>query len=211
MPAQEPASKHEDIAPVVLPDGPEPTQVEIQYLATEELTPLDDPASAVTALPDQLASEDWARAFDALLTLRRLAVHHADVAGCVSTTGCCDGGAVPGQGRCDDNSHPHARRSSMESWLAPVIRLVWSPRSQLSKAALLCARDLAAILGAAPSHLDGGGLEDPSTSLLHQILLKATSTDKKFVVKEAEATLGALARGLPLEQVWTCTQWGWDD
>lgn len=43
-----------------------------------ELTPLDDPAAALAALPAGLDSADWVEVLRSLLVLRQLTVHHAD-------------------------------------------------------------------------------------------------------------------------------------
>ena len=44
--------------------------------------------------------------------------------------------------------------------------------------------------------LNVGGMEKPANSLLSQLLLKASSNDKKFVIDEAKAALRAMSSNL---------------
>lgn len=46
-------------------------------------------------------------------------------------------------------------------------------------------------------YLNKGGVSKPAASLLHQLLLKASSNDKRFVVDEAKNTLSAMAASIP--------------
>lgn len=45
---------------------------------------------------------------------------------------------------------------------------------------------------------DAGGLAKPMTSMLAQVLLKASSNDKKFVIEEAQKTLQVWSASLAL-------------
>lgn len=61
-----------------LPDGPEPVQVEVEYVASADLAPLDDPAASAAGLEAGLGAADWLEAVRALNVLRQLVVHHPD-------------------------------------------------------------------------------------------------------------------------------------
>nr|KAE8948859.1 hypothetical protein PF009_g1569 [Phytophthora fragariae] len=52
---------------------------EPRYLETHEVTPLINPKQDLSKMLTQLRSEDWEANFDALSTVRRLAMHHASI------------------------------------------------------------------------------------------------------------------------------------
>lgn len=153
-----------------LPDGPEPVVIEIEYTPTEDLQPIDgDVATALSEALQGIASPEWAEACTALTVLRRAATHHA--AACTP--------ALP-------QAVPH------------VIKAAKSLRSTLSKTAIMTLRDL--YLTCAEEMLpltDIGGPAQPLTSALAQLLLKAASNDKKFVIEEAQRTIITMAENLP--------------
>ena len=68
--------------------------------------------------------------------------------------------------------------------------------------AILCCTDFFRILrdGILP-YLDMGGPQQPQSSLLLQLLLKASSNDKRFVVEEAQRALQVLAESLDPSQL----------
>ncbi|KAK9827931.1 hypothetical protein WJX74_009933 [Apatococcus lobatus] len=151
-----------------LPDGPEPAAQDTEYLDSNELQPLSSPATAAeTALCD-LGSSEWMVKIRGLNTLRQLAVHHkADAA------------------------------SSLSSSLPLVTDGVKSLRSSVCKTAILCSTDYFRSLrdGILP-YVDIGGSQQPQSSLLLQLLLKASSNDKRFVVEEAQRALHVLTESL---------------
>lgn len=153
-----------------LPDGPEPTVIEIEYPATEDLQPVDgDIAAALGEALSGMASSDWVATCGALLMLRRLVRHNS--AECVE---------------------------SLPAAVPLVVKSIRNLRSALSKTAIMTARDL--FLSSAPAMLplcDVGGASQPMNSLLAQLLLKAASNDKKFVIEEAQRALSTMADALP--------------
>ena len=65
------------------------------------------------------------------------------------------------------------------------------------QAAIMCAGDLTAAHGARMLPLlDTGGMTQPGKSLLAQLLLKAGSNDKKFVIEEAQHALDTIASSM---------------
>ncbi|CAG9459977.1 unnamed protein product [Pedinophyceae sp. YPF-701] len=151
-----------------LPSGPEPQQYDIQYTPRSALQPLESPREAAAGVAAQLAALQWHTAFEALHTARRLVAHH---------------------------------RAEVQDRVPELLRLVLkslrSPRSQLCKAAVMCAGDFFdAFEDEVAGEVDKGGVARPAESIVHQLLIKATSNDKKFVSEEAKAALAELARTL---------------
>ena len=68
--------------------------------------------------------------------------------------------------------------------------------------AILCCADFFKSLrdGILP-YLDSGGAQKPQNSLLLQLLLKASSNDKRFVVEEAQQALQVLAESVNPEEL----------
>lgn len=157
-----------------LPDGPEPVLVEVEYPETEDLVPVD--GNVELHLDDcicNLASAEWMTACSALLMFRRLIRYNTSE--CVSKL---------------DVVVPH------------VLKAMRSLRSALAKTAIMTVRDL--YLSASSemvNHTDGGGLLKPNESVLAQLLLKAASNDKKFVIEEAERSLSTMSEMLPPAQL----------
>jgi hypothetical protein len=153
-----------------LPDGPEPVVIEIEYPATEELTPIEGDTAA--ALAEALAgaqATEWAAACAALVTLRRLAVHHPAVAG-----------------------------PALPEAMPLVVKAARSLRSALCKTAIMTLRDFYLACPAAMLPLtDVGGPAVPVNSALAQLLLKVASNDKKFVIEEAQRALVTATDVLP--------------
>lgn len=148
-----------------LPSGEEPrVDIEVAYPARSELLPLAADADVSTALRSSLegcSSRDWAENVQALGQLRRVLAHHAaDV------------------------------KLQLQPIVTAVLGHVRSLRSAVSKTAILAAADLLISFGDEMGPLmDVGALERPASSLLHQLLLKASSNEKRFVVDAASDTL----------------------
>jgi len=157
-----------------LPDGPEPVVIGVEYPSTEELQPID--SNFGTDIPTILAetlikmdSPAWVEAISALTMFRRLIVHH--------TADC-----LP------ELSHAVPR----------VVKALRSLRSALSKTAILTLRDMYLYCAEAMLPLtDLGGATTPMNSALAQLLLKAASNDKKFVIEEAQRALVTMSEMLP--------------
>lgn len=61
----------------------------------------------------------------------------------------------------------------------------------------MCVADLFAIFGnAMVAHMDTGSLSRPANSLLLQLLLKASSNDKRFVIEEVQLSLTTMAKSV---------------
>ena len=154
-----------------LPDGPEPVVIEIEYPATEELQPITD-SDISTCLAETLTkmeSTDWVENINALTMYRRLVVHHTEI--CLVELPL----AVP-----------------------RVVKALRNLRSALSKTAILTLRDM--YISCAEAMLpvtDLGGATTPMNSALAQLLLKAASNDKKFVIEEAQRALINMSERLP--------------
>ena len=159
-----------------LPDGVEPTVIEIAYPTREELAPVDGDddvvAACFTATIAGLDSPDWVQVINALTMLRRLAVHHTGIA-CTA--------------------------AHLADVVPRVVNAARNLRSALSKTAIMALRDL--YLSCSGEELvpltDIGGSTKPIGSVLAQLLLKAASNDKKFVIQEAQSTLVTMAEMLP--------------
>lgn len=152
-----------------LPAGEEPSvKVDVEYINTEDLQPLANPKEATTELMDQLVSKDWVVMCKSLNVTRQLAVHHTE-----------------------------DLRPMLEKTVPAVVKLVRNPRSSVCKTAIMCSSDLFNTFkdGMLPL-MDIGGPTKPAGSLLSQLLLKASSNDKQFVVEEARSTLTAVADNL---------------
>lgn len=61
-----------------LPDGPEPAQIDVEYLPRDELQALDKPVEAISACQAGLQAADWVDTVKGLNLLRQLAVHHQE-------------------------------------------------------------------------------------------------------------------------------------
>jgi len=151
-----------------LPDGPEPVVVEIEYPTRQELPPFEteeEVNEAVVGMTAGLAQDDWVKTCGALTLLRRLATH-------CSSSG-KEGGVV-----------------DLTEVLPPLLKAVRSLRSSLCKTAILTVADMYAAYGDKMLPVtDVGGPAKPLGSMLAQLLTKAASNEKKFVVDEAIKTL----------------------
>jgi hypothetical protein len=153
-----------------LPDGPEPVIVDVEYPETEDLLAVEgNVESHLDKCINDLAAADWMTVCSGLLIFRRLIRYNTSV--CAPKLGA----AVP-----------------------HVVKAVRSLRSALAKTAIMTVRDLYL---AAPSEMlhytDVGGPSKPNDSILAQVLLKAASNDKKFVIEEAERSLSTMSDMLP--------------
>lgn len=153
-----------------LPDGPEPVVVEIEYPARDDLVSFETEEEVNEAVLDMtagLAQDDWVKTCGALTLLRRLATH------CSSGSGSEEGGVV-----------------DLTEVLPPLLKAVRSLRSSLCKTAILTVADMyAAYRDEMLPVTDIGGATKPLGSMLAQLLTKAASNEKKFVVDEAIKTL----------------------
>ena len=52
--------------------------VEVEYVASADLAPLDDSAGAAASLTEDLGTADWVAAIKALNVLRQVVVHHPE-------------------------------------------------------------------------------------------------------------------------------------
>eukprot|EP00873_Tetraselmis_striata_P012248 jgi/Tetstr1/432512/TSEL_021886.t1 len=156
--------------PPVLPSGPEPVAVDVEYVERGDLAPPGgDPGAAADAAVAGLASPSWPDVVTALNALRAVAVHA-----------------------------PAALAPRLPAALPALLKCVKSLRSSVCKTALLAVGDLLASLsGPLLPMLDGDGPSKPGSSLLCQLLLKAASNDKRFVVEEAARCLAGAAECLP--------------
>ena len=150
---------------LVLPSGPEPVVVEVEYLdRSQVLAVSDDLQVAVDATMEGLQSKDWTEGISALNKLRQLSIHHTSTI-----------------------------EPRIQEIVPLVLKHVKSLRSSVCKTALLCLSDLFCDLGnSLLPFLDVGGVAQPASSLLGQLLLKASSNDKRFVIDEAERCLREL-------------------
>lgn len=158
-----------EAVPPGLPSGVEPSkEVDCEYVGTADLKPLDDPAGVLQGVFDRLGSKNWVDQFKSLNAARQLIVHH---------TSLC--------------------RPELERLMAAVLKLVKSPRSSISKTAVMCCRDLFESFGdEVLPWIDVGGPTKPANSMVSQLLLKAGSNDKQFVVEEVQQSLTAMAKSL---------------
>lgn len=149
-----------------LPTGQEPAVVEITYPLIEDMVALRHPEEVeemVRQVSCDLQSPEWARVCSGMHGLRRLAAYHpVECQGLVGTA------------------------------LPSIVRGIKSPRSALSKSAIMASRDLFMCLPETMGPHVSCDCVDPG-NLLTQLLLKAASLDKKFVVEEAVKSLEQMA------------------
>lgn len=162
-------SQLQDVEPenaLHLPTGVE-RKVDMEYINTENLVPLEDPKKAAEELLSELASKDWVAQCHALNLTRQLAVHHKE--------------------EC---------QPMLDKIVSAVVKLIKSPRSSVCKTSLMCCTDLfAAFKDDLLDLMDVGGASRPASSLLCQLFLRAAN-DKQFVIEEAQRTLAAVAVNL---------------
>lgn len=158
-----------------LPDGPEPVVIEIEYPPTEDLQPIgsdfgtDMPTTILAETLIRMDSSEWVEAISALTMYRRLIVH---------TTADC--------------------LADLTQAVPRVVKALRSLRSALSKTAILTLKDMYLYCAEAMLPLtDLGGPTTPMNSALAQLLLKAASNDKKFVIEEAQRALVTMSEMLP--------------
>ncbi|KAG7672180.1 hypothetical protein Ndes2526B_g06836 [Nannochloris sp. 'desiccata'] len=157
-----------------LPDGPEPVVIEIEYPSTEDLQPIDsnfgtDISTLLAETLTKMDSPEWVETISALTMFRRLVVHH--------TADCLE---------------------ELPQAMPRVVKALRSLRSALSKTAILTLRDMYLYYAEAMFPLtDLGGATTPMNSALAQLLLKAASNDKKFVIEEAQRALVTMSETSP--------------
>lgn len=156
-----------------LPSGPEPAAVEVTYLERSQVASAEGPEKPVEVLLEGclacgLPSKEWTESVAALNQLRQFSVHHSSIL-----------------------------QPRLDQAMPLVLKHIKSLRSSVCKTALLCLSDLFVDFGdRLIPLLDVGGMERPATSMLCQLLLKASSNDKKFVIEEAERCLGGMCKHL---------------
>lgn len=169
-----------------LPTGPEPprdpSQIVDLYPSRADFTPVpaDQLAAVSTSITENIASTNWTTQVAAMNELRRLAVHHGDVLDGLLLT---------------ETTQTASRTSVIITAIAKAIK---SPRSNVSKSAILTVRDLFELAPARMGEVIGKDPVDATSSsglsLLSVLLTKAASNDKKFVVDEAVGALEVMCR-----------------
>lgn len=147
-----------------LPTGQEPAVVDIAYPLIEEMNALSDPdeiEAMVRQVESEVQSSEWTIVCSGMNGLRRLAAYH-----------------------------PAECHKLVAVALTSIIRGIKSPRSALSKSAIITTRDLFMCL---PDTMAPYVESVDPGSLLTQLLLKAASLDKRFVVEEAVKSLEQMA------------------
>lgn len=147
-----------------LPTGQEPVVVEITYPLIEEMSAFSHPDEVedmVRQVESEVQSSEWTIVCSGMNGLRRLAAYHP--------------------GECHE---------LVGVALPSIVRGIKSPRSALSKSAIITSRDLFMCL---PETMASYVESVESGSLLTQLLLKAASLDKRFVVEEAVKSLEQMA------------------
>jgi len=118
--------------PSNIPSGVEPTSVDVDYTPSEQLEALDNPTEELESMATRLANinKDWLGVTTALLTTRRLTIHHSELL------------------------QPHLPT------LVPLIRKSCdNARSALCKSGLLCVADLLKTFGDSfIPHMEAGGV-----------------------------------------------------
>jgi len=156
-----------DAAPPKCPSGTEPAMIEVEYLPTEKLQPLENVEETVKSIVTQLGTKDWQEMCKSLNCVRQLTMHH--------------------QAEC---------LPLLPALVPAVLKLFKNPRSSVCKTAVLCLADMLHILkDEMIPHLDVGGISKPASSVLCQLLLKS-STDKHFVAEEVQKVLTSIGRAL---------------
>ncbi|KAL3135085.1 hypothetical protein ABBQ32_008030 [Trebouxia sp. C0010 RCD-2024] len=153
-----------------LPDGPEPIVVDVDYVASSQLLPFESNtvSEQLQAGLQHLESKDWTEAIQGLNIVRQTAIHHK-----------------------------HTLEPLLAKVLPLVLKSVKSLRSSLCKTAVMCVADLFAVFGnAMVPYMDTGSLTRPANSLLLQLLLKASSNDKRFVIEEVLLSLTTMAKSV---------------
>lgn len=151
-----------------LPTGPEPVVMDVDYAPASQLQPLGDPSQQCQVMLRDLGSSEWTAVVGALTTARQLVAHHSLLL-----------------------------QPRLSAFMPLLLKSVKNLRSSVCKMALMCSAEAFTVFrGALLPFADQGGMSQPATSLLHQLLLKA-SADKRFIAEEAQAATAALARSLP--------------
>ena len=153
-----------DSAPPVLPSGPEPAAFDLVYHARHELAALEDCDDCHSVTNNALASLK-SKQWTEIITGLNL-VRQLGI------------------------HHSSVLGPRLHEAVPLVVQHVKSLRSSVCKTALLCVSDLIEDFGdTLLPLLDAGGA---ATSLLSQLLIKAVSKDKKFVIEEAERCLNTV-------------------
>jgi hypothetical protein len=149
----------------------------ISYPTVEELEPINVEGEDVVVkvqeienqILEELGSSEWTVVCSGMNQLRRLAVYEPE--------------------RCGILLREY-KEVVVSSALTKGIK---SPRSALSKSAIITCRDLFTYV---PDTYMKEYLDNSSTDVLNQLLVKAGSMDKRFVVEEAVRALDAMATSL---------------
>ena len=157
---------------VVLPTGPEPTdpsQIDL-YPSRDSFVPYpeEELPNTSSSIVENIGATNWLAQVNAMNELRRLALHHGT--------------------DCDS-----LLRNNSSTVFPAIVKAIKSPRSNVSKSAIMTVRDLFELLpGPMGTELGkDAGLTNMS-GLLMVLLTKAASNDKKFVVDEAVVALDCM-------------------
>ncbi|KAK1315826.1 hypothetical protein QJS10_CPA05g00429 [Acorus calamus] len=151
------------------------TDPSIEYIDSEHLKSLPDPATNIESLIERLDSKNWLEVCEALNDVRRFALYHASM-------------LIP----------------MLDKIMMLLVRSMKNPRSALCKTSIMASADIFTSFNhllLSPSS-PSTPQDEAFDHLLLQLLLKATQ-DKRFVCEEAEKALRAmalLAPPLPLFQ-----------
>ena len=158
---------------VVLPTGPEPTdhasQIDL-YPSRASFVPyaVEDLPSTTSSIVENIGATNWVAQVNAMNELRRLVAHHGTV--------------------CDVLLEKNAA-----TVFPAIIKAIKSPRSNVSKSAIMTVRDLFELLpGAMGTELEKDAGLANTNGLLMVLLTKAASNEKKFVVDEAVGALDSM-------------------
>ena len=159
-------------AEVRLPTGTEPTDISLVdlYPVRASFVPYtaDELPTTTSSIVEGIVGTNWLAQVNAMNRLRRLVAHHGV--------------------ECDSLLNEHSARI-----FPAVIKAIKSPRSNVSKSAIMTVRDLFEL---SPQRMGAELQEDPAlknmNGLLMVLLTKAASNDKKFVVDEAVGALDCM-------------------
>eukprot|EP01026_Neomeris_dumetosa_P046756 TRINITY_DN3991_c0_g1_i4.p1 TRINITY_DN3991_c0_g1~~TRINITY_DN3991_c0_g1_i4.p1 ORF type:complete len:611 (-),score=94.19 TRINITY_DN3991_c0_g1_i4:196-1881(-) len=146
-----------------LPGGEEPSKnLDFHYIASGELTPLDDPQKKSEEIVELLTTTNWVEICDNINSFRSLIVFNKD---CITD-------------------------EILAAVIPKLIKYIRNPRSSVCKTAIISVIDLVANLkDEFLPFLDTDGQKQTANSVLYTLLTKASANDKRFVI---EATLEAL-------------------
>ncbi|XP_078435672.1 ARM repeat superfamily protein [Wolffia australiana] len=138
-----PAGIDENLAPAAIS-----AEASVEYVASADLQPLDDPEKKLQTLLEDLRSNDWLKLCDALNNVRRLVLHHSSL-----------------------------MTPILEKVMIATAKSMKNPRSAVCKTTLMASTDIFSSLGHT-LHLDFAQKDGSFDQLLLQLLLKASQDKK---------------------------------